>query len=356
MSTQQSRAHGSVGTAPEEALTPTSTLADTDTNAGTVTKADTFASLDAVANTDGNADGDRSTSTGGTVPKGTQRRALLAASVTLVLWASAFVVIRMVGSAYSAGGLAFGRMASAAVVLGVIAVLRHQVRVPDRRALFPIVGYGVAWFGGYTVVLNLAEQHLDAGTASLLVNVAPLLVAVFAGFLLGEGFPRSLLVGLAIGFSGVALIAAGGTGHGTVSDGVGIVLGLFTALLYALGILLQKVALRRVGASTATFLGAAIGAVVLLPFAPAFIRETAVAPGGAILGALYLGVFPAAIGFTAWAYALARSDAGRLTATTLSVPAIAILLSWLLLGELPTVLAMVGGALCLFGVAWSRRR
>src|SRR5690606_27017787 len=169
VSTQQSRAHGSVGTAPEEALTPTSTLADTDTNAGTVTKADTFASLDAVANTDGNADGDRSTSTGGTVPKGTQRRALLAASVTLVLWASAFVVIRMVGSAYSAGGLAFGRMASAAVVLGVIAVLRHQVRVPDRRALFPIVGYGVAWFGGYTVVLNLAEQHLDAGTASLLV-------------------------------------------------------------------------------------------------------------------------------------------------------------------------------------------
>jgi drug/metabolite transporter (DMT)-like permease len=45
-----------------------------------------------------------------------------------------------------------------------------------------------------------------------------------------------------------------------------------------------------------------------------------------------------------------------MTATTLTVPAIVILLSWMFLGELPTVPGMFGGALCLLGVAISRRR
>jgi drug/metabolite transporter (DMT)-like permease len=66
-------------------------------------------------------------------------------------------------------------------------------------------------------------------------------------------------------------------------------------------------------------------------------------------------VFPTAIGFTTWAYALARTSAGRLGATTYLVPAVAIVLAWALLGEVPPVLALAGGALCLVGVAISRR-
>ncbi|HEU0041136.1 MAG TPA: DMT family transporter, partial [Jiangellaceae bacterium] len=96
---------------------------------------------------------------------------------------------------------------------------------------------------------------------------------------------------------------------------------------------------------------------VLLPFAPQFVDQTLTASnGGALAAVVYLGVFPTAIAFSTWAYALARTDAGRLTATTLTVPAIAIALSWALLGELPTVLGMIGGTLCLLGVAISRRR
>lgn len=285
----------------------------------------------------------------------TKHRAAVAALITVVLWASAFVGIRMIGTDYSPGALAFGRIAVGALVLGAIA-LRYRRPLPARGALSLVVAYGVAWFAAYTVVLNAAERHLDAGTAALLVNVAPILVAVFAGLFFGEGFPRPLVVGIGIAFLGVALIASGGTGDGSVNEPIGIWLGLLTALLYATGVLLQKVALRRVNALTATFLGCATGAVVLLPFAPQFVHETMTAPAGAVAMVIYLGVFPTAIAFSTWAYALARSDAGRLTATTLTVPAIAIVLSWAILGELPTALGMLGGALCLLGVAISRRR
>lgn len=284
-----------------------------------------------------------------------QRKAAIAALITVVLWASAFVGIRMVADDYSAGALAFGRITVGALVLGVIA-LRYRRRLPRGRALGLIVAYGVAWFAGYTVVLNQAEHHLDAGTAAMLVNVAPILVAVFAGVLLAEGFPRPLLIGISIAFAGVVIIAMGGSGVTAVDGGAGVALGLLAAVLYATGVLLQKVALRTVDVVTATFLGCAVGAITLLPFAPRFVAETIDAPASALVIAVYLGVFPTAIAFSTWAYALARTDAGRMTATTLTVPAIAILLSWVLLGELPTVLGMIGGALCLLGVAISRRR
>jgi drug/metabolite transporter (DMT)-like permease len=280
--------------------------------------------------------------------------ALLAALITVILWASAFVGIRMLGSSYSPGALAFGRIATGAVVLGVIA-LRYRRPWPRGRTLGLVLAYGVAWFGVYTVALNEAERHIDAGTAALLVNVAPILVAVFAGFLLREGFAPPLVVGIAIAFGGVGLIALGGSDGAAVTDSIGIWLALLAALLYASGVLMQKVALRGVDVLTATFVGCATGAVALLPFAPQFVVETSTAPAGALAGVVYLGVFPTAIAFTTWAYALARTDAGRLTATTLTVPAIAILLSWMILGELPTVLGMVGGTLCLLGVAISRR-
>jgi drug/metabolite transporter (DMT)-like permease len=65
-----------------------------------------------------------------------------------------------------------------------------------------------------------------------------------------------------------------------------------------------------------------------------------------------MGVFPTAIGFTAWVYALRRMAA----LTTYAVPVVSVLLSWLLLGEIPTVYGLVCGAICLAGVAISRRR
>ena len=65
---------------------------------------------------------------------------------------------------------------------------------------------------------------------------------------------------------------------------------------------------------------------------------------------------PTALAFVTWAYALARTDAGRLGVTTYLVPPLTILTGWLLLGETPVATALVGGAICLVGVALSRRR
>jgi len=280
--------------------------------------------------------------------------AVPAATVAVVLmWASAFVAIRGIGHSFSPGALALGRLAVGSVVLVGLA-LRSRRPLPRGRTLGLVIAYGVFWFAGYTAVLNAAERHLDAGTAALLVNFAPILVAVLAGLFMSEGFPRPLVIGIAVAFTGVVVIAFGGAGGH--SDGLGIALGLVCALLYAGAVLLQKIALRSTDALSATWVGCVAGTIALLPFAPQAAHEAAHAPAGAIVGIVYLGVFPTAIAFTLWAYALTHTDAGRLASTTLTVPAIAVLMSWTFLAEVPTALALLGGALCLTGVTISRRR
>ena len=276
---------------------------------------------------------------------------LAATAVTMILWASAFIAIRRIGADFSPGALALGRLATGAAALSLVAAVRPR-RIPRGRPLLLVVGYGVLWFGLYAVLLNAAEHHLDAGTTAMIVNVGPILIAVLAGVYLKEGFPRGLVTGLVIAFSGVVTIAiATSTGR---HDAVGVLLALGAAALYAVGVLLQKQALRDVDPFTATWLGCLAGTAACLPFAPDLLTEVRDAPASATLGVVYLGLFPTAIAFATWAYALERMSAGSLSSSSYLVPGIAVLLSWLALGEVPTPLAFGGGALCLIGVAVTR--
>jgi drug/metabolite transporter (DMT)-like permease len=273
--------------------------------------------------------------------------------VVLVLWASAFIAIRSAAHSFTPGPLALIRLVVGTILLAP-AMLRARRPLPRGRALGFVVIYGLAWFGGYNVALNAAERRLDPGTSAMLVNVAPVLIALAAGWLLKEGFPRRLLIGLAVAFAGVVVISVGGGSHR--GDAAGVGLALAAAVLYTAGVLSQKFALRTVPAVQATWLGCAVTAIALMGFAPQTAHELAHARAGDILLAVYLGVFPTALGFLLWAFALSRNTAGSLGSTTLAVPAIAVLKSWVLLDQLPTATAGIGGAICLVGVVIATAR
>lgn len=282
------------------------------------------------------------------------RLALVAAAVTVVLWASAFVVIRDAGQYFSAGSLALGRLVIGALALVVTLAIRRQGWPP--RAAWPgILVSGLLWFGVYFVALNWGEQKVDAGTASMLVNIGPILIALFSGWLLKDKLPPRVFAGLAVSFLGAVVVGFAMSGHGKASL-LGVLLCLAAAVGYAFGVVAQKPALRHGSALQITTFGCAIGAIACLPFAGQLITEVGKAPLSANLDMIYLGIFPTAIAFTTWAYALSHTTATKMGATTYIVPAVTVVLAWVFLGQVPPWLAIVGGAVCLVGVAVTRSK
>ncbi|WUK17164.1 DMT family transporter [Kitasatospora sp. NBC_00374] len=282
------------------------------------------------------------------------RRALAAVSTTVVLWASAFVAIRGAGEHFGPGALALGRLLAGSVALLVLLAVRGE-GLPPRAAWPGIAASGVLWFGAYMVALNWGEQQVDAGTAAMVVNVGPVLIALIGGKVLGEGYPPRLLAGMAVSFAGAVVVGLSMSGGGG-SSVLGIALCLLAAVTYAGGVVAQKPALRYASPLQVTTFGCLVGTAACLPFSVQLVDQVGRAPLSATLGVVYLGLFPTALAFTTWAYALARTTAGRMGATTYAVPALVVLMAWAVLGEVPALLTLAGGALCLAGVAVSRRR
>jgi drug/metabolite transporter (DMT)-like permease len=284
----------------------------------------------------------------------TEVTALAAGLVTVTLWGSSFVAIRDAGQTLSPGSLALGRLLVSLVVLGAAALIWREA-LPERRDMLGIAAFGVLFLGVYSVTLNEAERRVDAGTAAMLINIGPILIAILAGIFLREGFPRWLFAGCAVAFMGCVLIGLASSASGSRAS-LGIALLIVAASAYAAAVVIQKPVLARASPLQVTWLGCAAGAVVCLPFAPALVAELDHAGATAIGWMVYLGVAPTALGFATWAYALRRTSAGRLASLAYLIPVVAILLGWALLGEKPPWLAAVGGVLCLAGVYLARLR
>jgi len=278
---------------------------------------------------------------------------LAAVGITLLLWASAFVAIRHLGHDFSAGGLSLGRLLVGSVALGAVAVSRGLPR-PSGRDWLGLVAIGVLWFGIYNVALNQGEHHVDAGTSAMLIQISPVLIAVLATIFLGDRFTPWLGVGLLLAFAGVVVIGVSQpSGH---NDLAGILLCLLAALVYSVALVVQKPLVSRLSALHVTWIACTVGAVACLPFAGQLVSATRSASATDIWWVVYLGLFPTAIAFTTYAFALQHMSASSLGITTYLVPPLTILMGWVFLAETPPAMAYVGGALALIGVAIARRK
>ncbi len=281
---------------------------------------------------------------------------IAAVTVTLVFWASAFVAIRHLGHDFTPGSLSLGRLLVGALALGLVAApkLKGGPR-PTRREWLSIVLIGVLWFGIYNVSLNQGEHHVDAGTASMLLQVSPIIIAVLATVFLSEKFSPYLAIGLGLAFAGVVLIGTADSDGGN-RDLVGVLLCVVAATVYSISVILQKPLVARLSALQVTWLACTVGAVVCLPFAGQLVDDVRDAPTSSILWVVYLGVFPTAIAFTTYAYALRHMSASSLGVTTYLVPPITIVMGLVFLSETPPSVAYAGGVLALLGVAVARRK
>lgn len=281
----------------------------------------------------------------------------LALAGTVVFWASAFAGIRAGLGEYGPGEIALFRFVVASVVLGCIALVT-RMRLPERRDLPAVFLAGFLAFTVYHVALNYGEVAVGAGAASVLINTAPLFTALLAVTFLGERLRILGWVGMAVSFFGAVLISAGeGEGFGLAPQALLILLAALSSSIY---FVIQKPYLQKYGALAFTTYAVWAGTFLSLVFLPGLISQMGAARPRTTLAMVYLGIFPTAIAYVTYAYAFSRMPASRAVSFLYLIPVMAYLIAWAWIGEVPTLLSVVGGCVTLSGVlivnAFGRRR
>ena len=279
-------------------------------------------------------------------------RVLLALGTSVVLWASAFPGIRAGLVGYSPAHLAVLRFLVASATLAAFAAVA-RMRLPNAVDLPGIFLAGTLGIVVYHLLLNTGELTVSAGAASFLANTIPVFTAILAWLVLGERLPVSGWLGIAVSVFGVGLIAAGDAGGIEMDRGV-----LYILVSSASGagyIVLQKHFMKTYTPLEFTAYAIWAGTAILLLFSHGLTDAVRQAPGGATAAALYLGLFPAAIGYLAWGRVLAAWPASKAASALFLVPGISLVISWAWLGEVPTIVAVAGGAIALAGVGLVRK-
>jgi drug/metabolite transporter (DMT)-like permease len=267
--------------------------------------------------------------------------------VTIVAWASAFPAIRAGLVDFGPLELGAARFAIAAIPAALFLLITRPALPRWSEAWRFFVG-GLFFVALYTTLLNLGEQTVSSGPASFIINVNPIISAALAMMFLGERFGRGAWLGTAVSFAGIGLIALGEGDDLRIDAGALLILG--SALCNSITTVVQKPLFARHKPLTVSAWNMVIGAFLLAPFLPSAIAQSQVASTEALVAAIYLGIVPSLIAYASWNIVLSRLPASRASNFMYCVPPVATLMGFAWLGEAPSALSLIGGAMALGGV------
>lgn len=272
---------------------------------------------------------------------------------SIILWASAFVGIRIALSGYSPGPLALLRFMIASLCMALIYSNQNIKSTIPWKHRVQLMFAGVTGIGIYNICLNYGEITVSAGIASFVVGLMPVITVLLSIVFLREQLRIGVWLGIVISLSGLLLLA---WGESTQTDlRQGIMLLLVSAFMGAVLTIIQKRFLKLyhpVAIISWVMWG---GTLLLLIFLPGLMQEIRTADTQSTLAVVYMGIFPAALAYLAWGYVLNQYSASKAAITLYALPLVSTLLGFLILDEIPSLISLFGGGIALVGALIANR-
>jgi O-acetylserine/cysteine efflux transporter len=217
-----------------------------------------------------------------------------------------------------------------------------------------VVGVGSFMSLGQFSLLYLGlHLGMPAGLASLVLQAQVVFTMVLAAVLLGERATRRQVAGAAVGMAGLATVAVG---HGARAPVLPVLVTIAAALSWAIGNVLSR------RARVASGLSLVVWSALLVPIPTLGLSLLLDGPGpvghalthltgAAIFATFYTAYGASLIGYAIWNSLLARYPAGAVVPYILLVPVVGIAASWIVQGETPDAVELIGGVVMLAGVA-----
>jgi drug/metabolite transporter (DMT)-like permease len=279
----------------------------------------------------------------------------LAMLTIYLVWGSTYLAIRILVADLPPLVTAGMRFLIAGAIVGVAVLIRSGVGCfrLSRRELAGAVLVGAALLLGGNGLVVLAEQTIPSAFTALILASEPLLVVVLRR-VWGERISAGTLVGVAVGFAGVACLVLPAWTGGT-ADPFGVALVMLASVSWACGSFISSRAAMPPDPFASTTIQMLTGGALLLaagllagePFQPL----TWAASTDAFLAWLYLIFIGSLAGYTAYTWVLQHAPISRVATYAYVNPVVAVILGVVILGEVITPTMLLGGGIIILAVA-----
>lgn len=276
--------------------------------------------------------------------------------VTSTIWGVNYTVVKYGTGVMDPLAYNGARVALAAVVFGLMAWRRGGPPI-SRRDMWALLGLGVLGNGVYQLLFAVGVAHTRAGSAAIVLASAPVFIALLGRFLGIERVGMRGYGGVLLSIAGIALVMLGGAARaGGGSTLFGNLIVLVGAFCWALFTVLLEPFTHRVSLVDISALTLVGGAVPLVAFSSPALLATRWATVKPLTWAAiaYSGIGSLVIAYLFWYRGVRVIGPTRTAIYSNLQPVIALLVSWVLISEVPTAWQGVGAATIIAGVILTR--
>lgn len=270
----------------------------------------------------------------------------IAAIFTILIWSSSFTGISIALESFEPGHLVLLRFLVASLFLSLWSGF-HKLPTIAKKDWPLVIILAIFGLAGYHLLLIFGQNNLPIATTSFIVASIPIWVALISFLFKSEKLGMKSWLAILLSFLGVSMTVLSKVSEFYFTYGA--ILVLLAAIFSASRYVFQVPLLARYGGHSLNVISVWIATIPMLFFFPGFIHSIQEASLSSILAAIYIGTLPI-YAYSIWSFAILELSATFAASFLNLVPILATLLAWLVLGELPSPVASLGGCTAVLGI------